>query len=54
MKRLIIATVFLVLLFSKSVQAVEPHTLYFPLVSVPLVAVIDCMDANGRFVECAK
>lgn len=52
MKRLIIAALFLILLIGKPVQAVESHTLYFPLVSVPHVAVVDCMDSNGRLMEC--
>jgi hypothetical protein len=53
MKRLIIAA-FLLLPLSKPVQAVELHMVYFPLVSVSPVAVIDCIDDNGRFVECVE
>lgn len=52
MKRLIFAAVLLLLFLSQMVQASQVHTVYLPMVNSPHVYVLDCMDGNGRLMEC--
>ena len=52
MKRLIVAAVLLLLFLSQIAQAAPAYTVYLPVVNSPLVYVLDCMDGNGRLMEC--
>lgn len=39
-------------LFWQPVKAVEVHSVYLPIVTQPYEIAIDCIDGNGRLMEC--